>query len=137
MIPVPQGKAVMADRQSGYVLPGVDSVMFPSYGSAIAKEGDILLYPKDANYSGGNYRAIFADLDGDGRHELTVNDRIVLDPATLQVIAELDPGYMFVFYKDDIYVARNSAFEDYKDVSERIMGKPVLKDGKIEIVPVK
>lgn len=137
MIPVPQGKAVMADRQSGYVLPGVDSVVFPTYAAAITKEGDILPYPKNGHYWDGNYRAIFADLDGDGRHEITVNDRMVLDSATLQVITELDPGYMFVFYKDDIYVARNSSFEDYKDVSERIMGKPVLKDGKIEIVPVK
>ena len=136
MIPVPQGKAVMADRQSGYVLPGVDNCIFPSYGSAITKEGDILQYPADGDYSGGNYRAIFADLDGDGRHELCVNNRMVLDPATLQEITELDPGYMFVFYKDDIYVAANSSFnkDSEKDLSERILGRPVLKNGKIEIV---
>ncbi len=136
MIPVPQGKAVMADRQSGYVLPGVDNCIFPSYGSAITKEGDILHYPADGDYSDGNYRAIFADLDGDGRHELCVNNRMVLDPATLQEITELDPGYMFVFYKDDIYVAANSSFnkDSEKGLSERILGRPVLKNGKIEIV---
>ena len=139
LIPVPQGKAVMADRQSGYVLPGVDNCIFASYGSAITKEGDILQYPADGDYSDGNYRAIFADLDGDGRHELCVNNRMVLDPATLQEITSLDPGYMFVFYKDDIYVAANSSFnkDSEKNLSERILGRPVLKDGKIEIVPVK
>ena len=61
---------------------------------------------------------------------------MVLDPATLQEITSLDPGYMFVFYKDDIYVAANSSFnkDSEKDLSERILGRPVLKNGKIEIV---
>ena len=135
-IAIPRGKAVMGDRQSWYVLPGVDRVI-SSHGFAFTGEGTVLAFPDFVFASQGLYRIVFADLNGDGRHEICVNDRFVLDPVSLQVIGALGSGSSFVFFRNDLYVVEDIPGEDYGNVSlaSRILGRPVLRNGKLEVEP--
>jgi len=87
---------------------------------------------------GGIYRTIFADLDGDGIREICVNDSYVVETKSFSVIAKLDDAHMFVWHDDDIFVAEKQAPEAsvYVPVADRIVGRPVLRNGKFEVVPV-
>ena len=60
----------------------------------------------------------------------------MIDVGTAALIAKLDDGYRLVWYDDELWVAQGAPVNKFSEIALSLAGKPVLKDGKIEIVPV-
>lgn len=138
--PAEQGKTFKHDRQGLVVLAEYpDLVIEPNSCAIRCPDGGSVSYSVPLENEWGNedaFLTVFADLDGDGIRELCLNDSYVIDVGTAALIAKLDDGYRFVWYDDELWVAQGAPVNKFSEIALSLVGKPVLKDGKIEIVPV-
>lgn len=134
-----KGEAFSSDRQSLVALEEYPSMIYnPAKCEIYLPDNGIISYAKTAEVEGPwhlDNRTIFADLDGDGIRELLVGEHYVLDSGTASVLAELGAEYKFVWYNDEVWVAwGESHFSEETRMANRLVGKPVLRNGTIEII---
>ena len=110
-----------------------NTVIDPAFGTTYSARGSKISYTDILGADGHYFRPVFADLDGDGKREICVNDRYVLNPADGAVIAELAEGYYFTWFNDELWVAKEQDQDDYEELGYRLVGRPVLRGRAIEI----
>lgn len=126
---VERGVSFKQDRQGLVVLAEYPELLiYANQGVVYSSETTVI------EFSGDTYQTVFADLDGDGMREMCVNLTTVIDIRTGSVLAELEPGYRFVWHEDDLWVAEGERAKYVSQIPGLLIGKPVLKNGKIEIV---
>ncbi len=127
------GEVFASERYSLVVLSEYPkTVIDPALGTTYSARGSKISYMDILGTDGYYFRPVFADLDGDGKREICVYDRYVLNPADGAVLAELDLGYYFTWFNDEIWVAKED-WDDYEELGNRLVGRPVLRDRTIEI----
>ena len=128
------GEVFASERYSLVVLSEYpNTVIDPAFGTTYSARGSKISYTDILGTDGRYFRPVFADLDGDGKREICVNDRYVLNPADGAVIAELADGYYFTWFNDELWVAKEQDQDDYEELGYRLVGRPVLRGRAIEI----
>lgn len=131
------GRAFIADDDSLLILSEYPNrVIIPGRSEIIDTDSSTLISYYFPELGSGVGAVMFADLDGDGKREMFV-DNGMIDVESGALKSSLAGEYSLVWFRDEIRVKtgkRDYAHNDYEvDIRTKIVGRPVLLNGKLGI----